>query len=278
MYDGYDVAQEIRNTKVSAAGCLMALASLSFNLDTEEGLKKASSLLSSAAGLLGGGADGGEAAMLEAVCLAQMQECFVFVAERGGKSGATVAALAWGAVERLEMAEKLANNKDWQSMLERKKGLMYAIASCGEAREEDRSGMKHGEKIGRLLEAVRRLKSLPPAIGLEKQHAFYLEQSERLLRVHLKENDTIYFQRVGPPSVGAGKVLARAAIIPEETEDLFATLVSPHARARAQRYLSQYRDTRLNEVTTRAEHSSEVKKKKEMGKKKKKKDQTFCSK
>jgi hypothetical protein len=254
-YDGYDVAKEIQNTKICVAGCFMVEAAAAFQQDSESGVKLAASKLAAAAALVTGGVD--EAAMLEAVCLAQAQECFVWAAERSGKGGATVAALAWGACERLEVAEKLASsNKEWSSTLEKKRGLMFAVASCGEARDEDRTGMKHGEKIGRLVEGIRRLKTLSAAAGLEKQHAFYLEQSERLLRVHLKENDTIYFQRIGPGSAGAGKVLARPGGSSEDTEDLFGGLVSPHARARALRY-GLFRDGRLQVVVGAAEKKSD---------------------
>ncbi len=256
--DGYDAAVELRNARIAAASCFMAEGAAAFGQDSEAGTKKAAGCFASAAGLVAGLAGCPQAALLEAVCLAQAQECFVWAAERSGKAGATVATLAWGAEERLEAAQSLAAQHKltaWAQRLEKHRALMYAVAATGEAREEDRSGSRHGEKIGRLIEGTRRLKTHGADAGMEKQLAHYTEMLERLTRVHLKENDTIYFQRVGGPSAGAGKMLAKPAAMAEE-EDAFAGLVAPHVLARVQRY-AEWRTMRLQTVYSEADKASE---------------------
>jgi hypothetical protein len=119
--DGHEAAVELRSARVAAASGWMAEGAAAFAQDTEAGTKRAAVCFASGAGILAGAAGAPDAALLEAICIAQAQvrelvpanglwkltfvgqECYVWAAERSGKGGGTVATLAWGAEERFEV-------------------------------------------------------------------------------------------------------------------------------------------------------------------------------
>ncbi len=64
---------ELRNCRLAAASGWMAEGAAAFAQDSEAGTKRAAACFASGAGLLAGLAGAPEAALLEAVCIAQAQ-------------------------------------------------------------------------------------------------------------------------------------------------------------------------------------------------------------
>jgi hypothetical protein len=209
-----------------------------------------------------------EGAFLEKLCLAQQQELYVWQCEKSGKSGATAATLAFGAVGLYgscmnEVGGMKNAPKNWKEKLEVRKTVMLLVGATGEARDGDtEKGLGHGRKIGQLLAAQQQIQQLNKKTVseclLDGPVEHYSQQAFNLLRVLVKENDTIYFTRVLEGVPPPGKVLAKA-LAPDESKetDVWLGLVSPALRTKMSHY-EAYRDQLLTSLSSHVAHQTEL--------------------
>lgn len=241
------------------AGVMAAQQAIREDFESETGVKRVCQLMQIAAGCWEAAKRHsspdrcGDEVALECwvkTSLGQAQECFVWQAERAGKAGKTVAILAWGAEQLYREAEQACpkDAKGWKEKIQARRSVMWGVGSVAESRDADEDkGTKHGEKIGLLEEAQKRMKESEKwckECGLDKQREHYLKQAEGLCHKLRKENETIYFARVVARDGmgGAGRVMVKALALPEEVVGLsgggdpFTGLVAHHVVKKVREY------------------------------------------